>query len=188
MGNAKPEESYDVFELTVTLLDTDPKIWRRLLVKATSTLAEVHKVIQIAMGWDGYHMHQFKIGGEHYGVPDKGFDYDVKNERKTTLAQLYAAERRKFVYEYDFGDSWYHEIKIKKCSAPEKGTRYPTCLEGEKAAPPEDCGGIPGFYGMLETLSSPKDPEYARIKEWMGDYNPEGFDRTAINNKLQLRA
>jgi hypothetical protein len=184
MRNAKSEDSSDVFELTVALLETDPKIWRRLLIKANSSLADLHKVIQIAMGWDGYHMHQFKIGGEYYGVPDKGFDYDVKNERKTTLAQLYVAERRKFLYEYDFGDSWYHEIKIRKCRATKTDARYPTCLEGENAAPPEDCGGIPGFYGMLETLSNPKDPEYARIKEWMGNFDPNRVSINKINSQL----
>jgi hypothetical protein len=184
MGNAKATESSGVFELTITLLETEPKIWRRVLVKGNTNLEDLHRIIQIAMGWDNYHMHQFKIGGEYYGVPDKDFDYEVKNECKTMIADLYAREKRKFGYEYDFGDSWYHEIKIKQCRAPAKGMKYPTCLEGEKTAPPEDCGGIPGFYGMLETLSNPKDPEYARIKEWMGNYSPDRFDKDAINKRL----
>jgi hypothetical protein len=184
MGKLLKTHSAEVFQLKITLLETEPKIWRRVLVKANTSLADLHRVIQIAMGWDACHMHQYKIGGEYYGVPHKDFDYEVKNERKFTLADLYELQRRKFVYEYDFGDSWYHEIKIEKSIPHEKGIRYPTCVEGEKSAPPEDCGGIPVFYGLLHTLKNPKHPEYQHLKEWAGDYNPDHFDIAAANKSL----
>ena len=93
MGKTKTAESIDVFQLKITLLETEPEIWRRLIVKANTSLADLHKIIQIAMGWDNSHMHQYKIGGEYYGAPDKDFDYEVRNERKFTIADFYQEQR-----------------------------------------------------------------------------------------------
>jgi hypothetical protein len=186
---------YAVFTVKVTLLDTDPPIWRRLRLPANATLADLHWVLQTAFDWTNSHMHHFmhRLGTDdvaYYGKPDKnmlpdlGFGHDTRDEKKARLCNLLEKAGDICHYEYDFGDSWMHEIALEEIVEAPVRPAAATCLAGEKAAPPEDCGGIPGFYHNLEVLKKPGHPEHADVKEWMGDYDPAAFDPVAVSRRL----
>jgi hypothetical protein len=186
---------YAVFTLKVTLLGSEPPIWRRLRLPSNVTMADLHWVLQTAFDWTNSHMHQFmlRFGTEkvvYYGLPDKelfsdsGFGHATKDEKKVRLGSLLEKTGDVCHYEYDFGDSWLHEIALEEIAEESVRPVVAVCLAGEQAAPPEDCGGIPGFYHNLDVLKKPRSREYAEIKEWMGDYDPAAFDLAAINRRL----
>ena len=182
---AKGSSKATVYQLKVTLKDSRPPIWRRIQVPGDITLYKLHQVLQVVMDWTDSHLHQFIIGGRHYGEPDPEFQ-EVLSERRVKLSQVVRDEKARFVYEYDFGDDWLHQIVVEKILPPEEGKSYPVCLSGKRAAPPEDCGGIWGYYELLETLSNPDDAEYAGMLEWAGGpIDPEEFDLDEINQALR---
>jgi hypothetical protein len=157
------------------------------------TLDRLHDVIQIAMGWTNSHMHQF-IGGAgfartFYGRPDPEFaDMGSKtlDENRFTVADLAPKAKRKFIYEYDFGDSWEHEVVAEKILPPDPAFKHPIYLAGANACPPEDCGGIGGYYNLLEIMADPKHPEHAEMKDWIGgDLNAEEFSLEKVNLVLK---
>lgn len=181
-----PEE---IYQIKVTLLGTEPSIWRRLLVPADLTLEQLHTVLQKAMGWEDSHMHEFRIRKQRFGRPDPmegAFGGPrTMSERKVRLFEVIGKPRAKAVYTYDFGDSWDHEIVVEKCLAAEAGRDYPVCVAGERSAPPEDCGGLPGFYDLLEAMSDPENEERERLLEWLGgDFDPDAFSVEAVNRLL----
>ncbi|MBI3771478.1 MAG: DUF1186 domain-containing protein [Gammaproteobacteria bacterium] len=174
----------NIYQLKVTLSHSQPPIWRCLQVKGDTTLEELHDVLQAAMGWSNSHLHVFRAGRISYGEPDPHFPDDTINERKIRLDKI-VTEGDTFIYEYDFGDSWEHEIKVEKILSAESGASYPVCLAGECACPPEDCGGIPGYDYLLEALSDPANPKYTELLEWIDeDFDPEAFDLDAVNAAL----
>lgn len=183
---AKPGEIYQV---KVTLRHTDPPIWRRLLVPADLTLQQLHRVLQVAMGWQDCHMHEFLIGKQRFGAPDPmegqfGGPRTV-SERSVKLFDVFARAGSKAVYIYDFGDTWEHEIKIEKRLPPEAGRVYPACVAGERHGPPEDCGGLPGFYELLEAISDPKHEQHEDMLEWLGGgFDPDAFSVEEVNRRL----
>ena len=135
------------------------------------------------MGWGNYHLHQFIIGDVRYGIPDPEFPDNTRNETNVRLDKI-AEPGDTFIYEYDFGDSWQHEIKIEKMLPPED-QRYPVCLAGKRACPPEDCGGFPGYQHLLRILRNPKHEEHEDMLEWIGeDFDPEAFNLVEINKTL----
>jgi hypothetical protein len=129
----------DIVKLKVTLTGIRPPVWRRLLVPAAMTLRDLHDAIQASMGWDDAHLHDFEVAGEHYGDP--ATTDDVTNEARLTLGQIRRAGAQRFKYTYDFGDDWEHIIVIEGTVARVEDQRYPTCIAGKRACPPEDCGG-----------------------------------------------
>ncbi|HJH32296.1 MAG TPA: plasmid pRiA4b ORF-3 family protein [Methanosarcinaceae archaeon] len=159
----------DVFQLKVTLNYVKPPIWRRIQVTGDITLSKLHQVIQVVMGWDDEHLHHFVIDGTIYDEPDPDGMFDGINERTVTLGELVPDEKTKFLYEYDFGDSWKHTILVEKILPFDPDVCYPTCIKGKRACPPEDCGGVYGYYRILDVLEDPGDPEYE-------DMTCEGFD------------
>ncbi|MCK9296599.1 MAG: plasmid pRiA4b ORF-3 family protein [Desulfobulbaceae bacterium] len=180
----------DVYQLKISLLGTDPVVWRRVQVPGSFSLAKLHDVIQLSMGWDDSHMHQFIIGKELYGRPSEEEDWEgtkVFDERKTRLSDLKAKIKKKFIYEYDFGDSWQHEIKVEKViAAKETILKHPILLAGERACPPEDVGGIPGYEEFLAALKNPEDEENAEILDWYGEeYDPDHVGLEEINKLLK---
>ena len=186
-----------LYQLRITLKWSKPPIWRRVLVRADTTLDRLHDVIQFAMGWTNSHMHQYFAGKGFavtcYGKPDPGFagmGSEMLNERRYTVVDLAPAPRRKFIYEYDFGDGWEHEVLVEKILSLDSTFKHPVCLAGENACPPEDCGGIGGYYNLLEILADPKHSEHETMKEWIGgEFDVARFDRNATNVWLkQLRA
>lgn len=180
------KSSSNLYQLKVTLLGAKPPIWRRLLVPAEMRLGTLHDVIQIAMGWENAHLHQFVSGNTFYGVQEGGFLADeVEDENRYKISDLLSAEKQKCRYEYDFGDSWDHEILLEKILPPETSGQLPRCLKGARACPPEDCGGIWGYVGLLEALSDPKHPEHQEMLEWLGGpLDAEAFDLKAVNFTL----
>jgi len=203
-----PTPPPEVYQLHVWLREISPLIWRRLLVRSDSTIADLHYTLQIAMGWEGYHLHQFVIKGKRYGVPQPGGVWFVDDPRQVQLADLHFRLRERFLYEYDFGDLWQHEIRVEQKLPVQPKRRYPICISGRRAAPPEDCGGPWAFmalqdeyspYFMLERLTEMLEAieagdleaiedvreEWAELHDWM---NQEQFDRRTVNRRLQQYA
>ncbi len=131
-------------------------------------------------------MYQFLIDGIEYGDPALLGELEAEDARAVTLDTIVRGERFKFIYEYDFGDGWEHEILIEKILPPEEGKVYPVCLTGKRACPPEDCGGIWGYADFLEAIQDPKHPEHDEMLEWVdGEFDPVAFDPDEVNAKLQ---
>jgi len=178
------------YQLKITLQGSKPPIWRRVVVMPTLTFASLHQVIQLAMGWDDCHLHEFNVNGERIGRPPAADDLmgmeaddDLRDERKVRLSQFLLQPKQKFSYTYDFGDSWEHLLVLEKILPG--AVAKPICLAGKMACPPEDCGGLYGYMRLLDVLSHPRHPEHEEMKEWCGDnWDAEAFDVEATNRCL----
>lgn len=179
----------EIFQLKVTLLGTSPPIWRRLLVPAGLTLAQLHDVLQTAMGWQDCHMHEFRAGQRHFGQPNPDDQLmglpPVENERTVRLSSVLGRVGAKIIYTYDLGDSWEHGLVLEKRLSRDPNTAYPVCTGGQLACPPEDCGGIGGFYDLLDALGDPAHDQYDELRDWVGDdYDPDAFSVDHVNRVL----
>lgn len=177
-----------IYQLKITLVGSDPEIWRRVLVSGKTSLGELHSIIQFAMDWTDMHLHQFVVKGVAYEDPNPDMDIsDAKDENKAMLFDIAPVARSSFMYIYDFGDYWEHKIKVeKRLDRHEIFEGRPVCLEGEGACPPEDCGGIYGYYEMLHILDDPEDEEYENILGWIGEeFDPNDFDLEWTNQLLR---
>ena len=180
---------HDIYQIKITLLGSRPPIWRRLLAPGDLTLAQFHDVLQAAMGWENAHLHEFRIGQRRFGVPDPDDtlmgETACINERKVRLGDVLGKAGAKAQYTYDFGDSWEHSIVVEKVLAPEPGVAYPICTAGKLNCPPEDCGGLGGFYNFLEAVRDPAHEEHEELLEWIGgDFDPEAFSIDHVNRRL----
>ena len=177
-----------LYQLKITLIGSDPPIWRRIVVRSDLPLNHFHGVIQGVMGWTDSHLHQFLAGDTYYGTPEPkmtGFGREILSEKRYTIADLAPAAKRSFIYEYDFGDGWEHKIVVEKILPPNPEFQHPICLDGANACPPEDCGGIGGYYELLDILADPRNPEHESMKEWLGyDLDPARFDVEIANDVL----
>lgn len=200
-----------IYELKITLRNSKPPIWRRIAVAADICLSDLHRVIQVVMGWDDCHLHQFVVPNtqpkptrEELASLDWQARYErltirrdrcwsdlrmevegAEDEKKMRLCELAPAVKSKFIYEYDFGDGWNHQIEVVKIGPLVEGVKYPACLDGKFACPPEDCGGIWGYYEMLEVIKNPKHERYEELSDWLGEnFDPERFDLDEINKIL----
>jgi Plasmid pRiA4b ORF-3-like protein len=185
----KKSTAPDIYQLKVTLLGTNPSIWRRLQVPPQVTLAQLHDVLQIVMGWQDGHMHEFSVGQRRFGRPDPqdrlmGLP-SVENERSVRLSSLLSRIGSKAIYTYDFGDSWEHSIVLEKKLPGDPNATYPVCTDGQLACPPDDCGGIPGFYDLVEVLNDPNHERHQEMLDWVGDdFDPQAFFIAQINRML----
>jgi hypothetical protein len=174
--------------LKITLRGLRPPVWRRVRVSANSTLRMLHLVIQAAMGWQDYHLHEFEAGGRRYGEPDDDpwpGDAPTFNESNVKLGKLIERGVKRFRYVYDFGDDWEHEIVVEKVEPLDPEQPYPSLVTGKRACPPEDCGGVYGYLHLLEVLADPSDEEHAELSEWVGGPpDPEHFDLGATKRDL----
>ena len=178
-----------VLQLRITLNGSKPPIWRKLAVPSDILLAELHDVVQIAMGWTDSHLHQFKQGNEYFVTKETPWgeptEMEGEDEEAVTLGEVCPKVKSKLIYEYDFGDGWEHTIEVQKIVEPEPGVEYPVCLGGKKACPPEDCGGVWGYDGLLETISNPKHEDHEDMLEWLGgEFDPDAFDLEEVNTIL----
>lgn len=170
-----------VYQLKITLMDVDRPVWRRFVVKDVR-LDELHAVIQVVMGWENGHLHMFDFGDRQYSSPHPGSDFE--DDEKVTLGTA-LGRRKVFGYEYDFGDSWAHRVEVEKKTTAAAGEAYPRCLAGERACPPEDCGGAWGYEHFKKVMANPKHKEHADLTEWYGGpFDPEAFDLAAVNKEL----
>jgi hypothetical protein len=180
--------SQRVYQLKITLKGIKPPIWRRIQVKEC-TLNELHEHIQTAMGWTNSHLHQFEIDGEPYGDPRLMEDDSegMEDSTATKLRDIVPEDGRRFRfrYEYDFGDDWQHEILFEGCLPAEKAGRYPLCIDGKRACPPEDVGGVYGYGEYLEAMADPKHERHKEFMEWGGRFDPETFDVRAVTKRMQ---
>jgi hypothetical protein len=182
------QKSTLIYQIKVTLNDIRPPIWRRILVPENYSLFKLHNALQRVMGWDNYHLHHFIIDNEFYGDPadDEYGDLGTRNEKNFKLNKIIYDSSFKFIYEYDFGDSWEHSLLVEKILPAEKGVHYPICIKGKRACPPEDVGGAWGYESFLEALRDPKNPEHDEYLEWVGgEFDPEAFDLEEINQALR---
>ena len=172
-----------IYQLKITLKDIRPPIWRRVQVPGDITLGDLHDIIQSVMGWGESHLHAFVVGDQQFGDPDPELEFN--DERKVRLNDV-AGEKSKFHYEYDFGDSWIHEIVVEKILPSEPDRGYPVCIKAVRACPPEDCGGPWGYADFLDAIKDPKNPEYEEMLDWIGDdFDPEYVDLEEINKILK---
>jgi len=188
----RPASKSDLlFQFKITLHDIKPVIWRRIQVR-DCTLGDLHDHIQAAFGWWNYHMHQFEIDGERYGPPSPdGLDFGLEmiDEDGVRLSDLLpkSGKRAKWMYEYDFGDGWRHEIVFEGYPSIDKKTKYPICVEGERACPPEDCGGPWGYVEYLEAMADPDHERHEELMEWRGPFDPEDFDSKKATKALKKK-
>jgi hypothetical protein len=176
----RPAKSDLLFQFKITLLGIKPAIWRRIQVP-DCTLDDLHEYIQAAFGWENYHLHQFDIDGVHYSQPapdGDDFDMDFEDETDVLLSKLLPKSSRKvqWLYEYDFGDGWRHEVLFEGFPPADPKAKSPICLEGERACPPEDCGGPPGYADYLDAIADPQHEQHVELLEWRGPFDPEAFD------------
>lgn len=173
-----PSESTLGYRLKITLEQSHPAIWRDLEV-VDCTLGALHELIQIAMGWENYHLHAFKVGERLFGLPEMDETIDESSMRISELLQQGVKE---FRYWYDFGDDWWHTIKIEKEFQTKSDEHYPRCTAGARACPPEDIGGVWGYEAFLEAIANPKDQRHEELIECFGDeFDAEQFDVDEIN-------
>ncbi|MBN1428450.1 MAG: plasmid pRiA4b ORF-3 family protein [Anaerolineae bacterium] len=209
-----------IYQIKLTLLGSEPPIWRRLKVPGDSTFEELHGIIQVSFEWENAHLHQFVLGDKDDPIyishadfelegtriknrkaiektmTDLGFDSDLANidslvksnmldECVIVLREIVSREGGKLLYEYDFGDNWEVEILIEKIFTPEPDVVYPICVDGARSAPPDDCGGIPGYADLLGALRDLKREDHEDAVEWIGEnFDPEEFDIEAINAEM----
>jgi len=168
--------------LKITLLHTDPPIWRRIRI-ADYPLHNVHELIQVAMGWERCHLYAFVIGGKK--LPEYPDELDGEPDDSvwdTKLSDVAQQEGAKFRYIYDFGDGWEHEVVVEKIVDGPDDAPQATCMAGERRCPPEDVGGVPGYEAFLEAISDPNHESHKQMLNWMGgSYDPDEFRAEAVN-------
>jgi len=175
-----------IFQIKVFLKYSKPPIWRRVLVRSDTRLDQMHEIIQAVMDWDDSHLHQFIIDDEYYGYHPFANAPDLLDSRKFELSDFMGKEGDKFIYEYDFGDSWEHILLLEKILPAEAGVHYPTCTAGERACPPEDIGGMWGYDEFLEALADPDHEMYEEYIDWVEDeFDPEAFDLEGTRKYLE---
>ena len=186
VGIAQAAPDGPVYQLRIALERARPPIWRRVVVPGDLPLYFLHKVIQSVMKWDGDHMHVFRISGLDVGDLEYAEgEWDLIDELDVTVADAAMASRGKFRYVYDFGDNWMHHITVEKTFPRQDGVTYPVCTGGRRASPPDDCGGIYGYYSFLEALADPNSEAHDHAVEWFGkDFDPEAFDVDATDATL----
>lgn len=176
-----------VYQLKITLKDSHPVIWRRIQVADSILLPHLHGVLQLAMGWTNSHLHSFQVGKRTFAEPSPDDFLPVIDYRTMSLNQIAPAVKDRFIYLYDFGDSWEHEIVIEKIMPFEKDARYPRCMDGARACPPDDVGGVWGYADFVKAIKNHRHPEHNEMLAWAGGkFDPEKFDLAGVNGMLEL--
>lgn len=183
------EAAKATYQLKVTLRESKPPIWRRIQVPGSITLVKLHRVMQVVMGWEDYHLHQYIVDGVYYGTKDPEFEVmgtETVNERGVKLYQIAPDVGSRFVYEYDFGDGWQHQVVVEKLLPAKAGATYPVCIAGKRACPLEDVGGVWGYQDFLQVINNPSHPEREEMLEWAGgEFDPEVFNLEEVNDALR---
>ncbi|HEV2779593.1 MAG TPA: plasmid pRiA4b ORF-3 family protein [Actinophytocola sp.] len=176
-----------MYQMKVSLRGATPPIWRRLEVPADISLARLHLIIQVAFGWDGYHLHVFETPYGDFGISEPELGHQPQDS--VSLEQVLPGEGDRITYTYDFGDGWRHDIVVEKVLDPDGSATYPRCTGGRSAGPPEDCGGIGGYAYLLDVLADPSHPEHEERLDWLGldsaeEFDPAAFDAATVTKAL----
>lgn len=178
-----------LLQLRIGLARIDPPIWRRVRVPDAYTLHQLHRVTQMAFGWLDYHLYSFELGERRFEAPHD--DAEDEDSTAVRLRDLALSNGARFTYTYDFGDNWVHEIDVESVyiAAPiDDDPALPVLYEGERAGPPEDCGGPRGYAEMLQAVEDPHHPAHKTYLLWLRDYDPDRFDARTARNNLALAA
>ena len=184
----------DILRLRITLGGSRPPVWREVEVASSTTLAALHDVLQVLMGWDDYHLWSFELGDRRFELSDpEGMSFantPPEDPARVTLGELLTTQGQVLDYYYDFGDDWCLGISVVGTGRLVPTVRYPRCVAGERAGPPEDCGGIAGVKHLLAARKNPRTEDDKELLEWAGeDWDPDAFDMKAVNKTLSaLRA
>jgi hypothetical protein len=175
-----------LYLLFIRLAEIEPPIWRRVAVPGSSTLHGLHEVIQVAIGWENYHLYQFDIHGTRYEDPNPDDrDATIPDPRAFILDQIDLTQGSRFEYRYDFGDDWLHQVLVEGVVPLPAGFLLPLCLGGARAGPPEDCGGVVGYDELISASGRPRSARARELQEWLGRvYDPEKLDLGAINRRF----
>ncbi len=181
-----------VARIRIELRELEPMIWRRVDVPLSSTLEALHHIIQAAFRWQNYHLYEFYVGERVYGVPLDEDPFDDHKIHKASAIRLKTVVERgveRFLYVYDFGDDWSHDVIVEEVRDGAGDTEYPAFVDGARRCPPEDVGGPPGFMEFLEVVLDPGHEEHAPMTEWYGGpFDPEDIDETSIRGVLKMYA
>jgi len=176
-----------IIQLKITLVDSEPLIWRCVQVKGTTNFLELHMAIQLAMGWKNAHLFEFVSGEEIIGLPseeDDEFD-EILNATEEIISDFFIEPDQEMNYIYDFGDYWEHKIIVEKIFLAQQGVKYPLCIAGARNCPPEDIGGIQNFCDKLKAFENEKHPKHKETNVLFGkNYNPVIFDIDSANKQL----
>lgn len=180
-----------LFQFKITLIGSKPPIWRRIQVQ-DCTLDKLHEYIQTAMGWTNSHLHHFRVGKQLYGDPmligENMGEMNYKDSTRTKISKILPNGKQQFsfIYEYDFGDCWEHEVLFEGSPKAEPGKKYPLCLDGERACPPDDCGGVWGYGDFLKAIGDKNHEEHQEMLEWIGGrFDPEEFDPAVATKSMK---
>lgn len=189
----------NIYEFKVTLMGINPPIWRTIQVPENYTFWDLHVAIQDSMGWTDSHLHEFEIVNPAtskkvvFGIPVEPFDddRDVLAGWEYKIASYFTMDNRATTYLYDFGDDWRHIVRLEKILVREKNIRYPICVDGKRACPPEDCGGVWGYQEFVKAVTDPTHEGHDEMLEWIGcSFDPEYFDPKNVrfdNPKKRLK-
>jgi len=176
-----------LLQLKISLVESEPPIWRRVIVPEFLTLADLHRVIQIVMGWQNSHLHEFEVSGERYTEFEEDIQSGAGDSTAFTLRSLRLnREDQTFLYNYDFGDDWLHKIVVESSRPADDSVKLPVCVAGRRAGPPEDSGGVHRYAYLLEAVSDSANPDHQELSAWLPpDFDPEAFDVDCVNRDLR---
>ena len=179
-----------VYQFKITLMETKPPVRRRILVPESYTFYDLHVAIQDVMGWTDSHLHCFEKRNSRtrygdfevridctYATDEYKHEGNIVYDTETPITDYFKKKHDKLFYTYDFGDNWEHELVLEDILSKDTKKKYPICLDGKLACPPEDCGSIPGYYQCIQAIKDKKDKE---LLEWIGDWDSEHFDPKEI--------
>lgn len=183
-----PAPPATVIRLHVSLEDLAPAIWRRVIVPDSITLPRLHRVLQVAMGWEDYHLHEFDFGGARYGIPDDDhLDAGLRGEKGMVVGDIVRTTGiDRFTYIYDYGDDWRHRVVVEAVEPNSAGFRWPRCTDGANRCPPEDVGGTGGYLEFLQALRDPTHALHRDMAAWGGPFDPTAFDSSVRDAMLQV--
>jgi hypothetical protein len=179
--------SQKMYQLKVSLSGSQPEIWRRLTVAGDIQLSELHEILQAVMPWSNCHLHRFQVGETGYGpvMEEMGDEMDTEDENEFRLDEVAPSVKDRIIYEYDFGDGWEHVLTVEAIGALPEDYAGPRCTAGKNACPPDDCGGIGGYYESLKVLQDPKHSDHDHLLEWFGgEFDPHYFELDETNQRL----
>lgn len=183
-----------IFKIKISLIESRPSIWRRVLVQEDTSMYDFHKVIQTSFGWTNSHLHQFITNDDkaytkfYADLEDDFAENEFLYYEGLVVSDFLKKPGDTLKYEYDFGDGWEHALLLESIEEPKPYIKYPVCIDGKRNCPPEDVGGVRGYSEMLRILKNPSHPEFRSYLTWLGGYfNPEDLDLFKVNKALSRK-